>query len=86
MLVSTFLLLTLIGSDVKAINNLGGPRKDFKLSPPKKRDRGLDSVDSMTEHQYLGKYKELGTFTNFKPSRSNYFVTFVSIRSPNRPR
>ena len=52
MLVSFLLLVSVIGSKVNAINNLEGTRRSITKSI---RDAGISSIDSMTEHQYLGK-------------------------------
>ena len=54
MLVSGLLLVSVIGSKVQAINNLEGARRKITKSI---RDGGISSIDSMTEHQYLGKQK-----------------------------
>ena len=52
MLVSFLLLVSVFGSKVKAINNLEGTHRQITKSI---RDGGISSIDSMTEHQYLGK-------------------------------
>ena len=49
LLVSSLLLLSVIGNTTEAFNNLGGPRKVLKS-----KDVGMASINSMTEHQYLG--------------------------------
>ena len=58
MLISCLLLVSVIGSKVLAINNLEGTRRKITKSI---RDGG--SIDSMTEHQYLG---NSGFFKDFE--------------------
>ena len=51
MLVSGILLVSVIGRKVQAIDNLDGTHRKITKSI---RDGGIRSIDSMTEHQYLG--------------------------------
>ena len=59
-LISCLLLVSVIGSKVLAINNLEGTRRKITKSI---RDGGIGSIDSMTEHQYLG---NSGFFKDFE--------------------